>query len=129
MRQSPLLVFESQAFADPEGTDNETNPGIFGKTLANWLSEQLKSLGSTPGEVIAEDFGWCVPLGGKRLYVACSSGEATNEWQVFVFAEGGFLSRLFGKHQSSEALISTFAALKGLLEQSSQVRGLREDAA
>ena len=129
MNQSPLLQFESEAFADPPGADAETNPGIFGKSLANWLSQQLKAQGSTPGEVIAEDFGWCVPL-PQNLYVACSSGEeAPNQWQVFVFAEAGFLSRLFGKDQSSQAVSSAFAAVKGVLQQSPQIRGLREESA
>ena len=73
MRQSPLLQFESTAFVDAPGTDEETNPGIFGKALADWLSRQLEAQGSKPGDVIAEDFGWCVPLESNphKLYVAC----------------------------------------------------------
>src|SRR5262249_48237734 len=109
MRQSPLLQFESSAFVDAPSTDEETNPGIFGKSLADWLSRQLQAQGSTPGDVVAEDFGWCVPLESKpyKLYVACSSAEdAVNLWQVFVFAEGGLLARLFGKDQSSGAVSS-----------------------
>lgn len=51
-----------------------------------------------------------------------------NRWQVFVFAEGGFLSRLFGKDQSSSAVASAFAAVKHLLQQSPQVRALREES-
>jgi len=124
MKQSPLLQFESEAFGDPPGTDEETNPGIFGKSLANWLSQQLQTLGSTPREVIAEDFGWCVPL-PQNLYIACSSGEETpNQWQVFVFAQGGFLSRLFGKGQDPEALSAAFELVKGVLQRSPQVRAL-----
>jgi hypothetical protein len=34
MKQTPLLAFESSAFAVIPGEDHETNPGIYGKALA-----------------------------------------------------------------------------------------------
>src|SRR5947209_17551199 len=102
MRQSPLLKFESTAFSVAPGEDDATNPGIFGKALAQWLSQQLHSQGSTPGEIIPEDFGWCVPLqsNSHKLYFACSSAEAQGRWQLFVFADAGLMSRLFGTDKS-----------------------------
>ena len=92
MRQSALLEFESSAFAIEQGEDEHTNPGIFGKALAQWLSEQLRATGIPVGEIIAEDFGWCVPVESKphRLYVACASAEEEpNHWRVFAFAQRG----------------------------------------
>jgi hypothetical protein len=65
VKQSPLLTFESPAFAVAPGEDEETNPGIFGKALAQWLAGQLRDAGFATGEVIAEDFGWCVPVESK----------------------------------------------------------------
>jgi hypothetical protein len=62
MKQSPLPEFESSAFAVLPNEDNETNPGIYGKALAQWLANQLRAAGVPAGEVIAEDFGWCVPV-------------------------------------------------------------------
>src|SRR6266849_1022453 len=103
MRQSALLDFESSAFAVERGEDEHTNPGVFGKALASWLAEQLRLHGLHAEEVIAEDFGWCVPVESKphSLYVACASAEGTpNHWRVFVFAEGGVVARLFGKDTS-----------------------------
>ena len=92
MKQSPLLEFESSAFAVIPGEDEETNPGIYGKALAHWMAEQLRAAGFPVGEVVAEDFGWCVPVSSSphRLYVVCSSTGATPQhWRAFVFAEGG----------------------------------------
>jgi len=132
MKQSPLLAFESTAFVDSPGTDERTNPCIFGQSLALWLSQQLLSRGFGSGEIIPEDFGWCVPLASNphKLYVACSSvQEAANHWQVFVFAEGGLTSRLLGKDKSAESVAAAFIAVKELLQHSPQVRGLREEAA
>ena len=130
MRQSPLLEFESSAFAVTPGEDDETNPGIYGKALANWLAEQLRAAGLPARDVIAEDFGWCVRVESEphSLYVACTSAEEPDQWQVFAFAEGGVIARLIGKDKSAESLASLFVAVRRCLEAASTVRGLREGA-
>ena len=132
MKQSALLEFESSAFAVTPGEDEQTNPGIYGKALAQWLAGQLRVRGLPAGDVIAEDFGWCIPVESKphSLYVACASAdEKSNYWRVFAFAEGGAVARLFGKDKSAEALSSLFAAVKQSLEAAPAVRGLREESA
>ena len=131
MRRSALLEFESSAFAIKQGEDEHTNPGIFGKALAQWLSEQLRATGIPVGEIIAEDFGWCVPVESKphRLYVACASAEEEpNHWRVFAFAEAGFMARLLGKDQSGRSVASLFATLKHVLKNAPHVQGLRQEA-
>ena len=131
MRQSALLEFESSAFEVEHGEDERTNPGVFGKALASWLSEQLRSHGVRTGEVIAEDFGWCVPVESKphSLYVACASAdERPNHWRVFAFAEGGLVSRLFGKDTSAQSVAALFTTLRQVLQAAPHVRGLREEA-
>jgi hypothetical protein len=130
MKQNPLLEFESITFAITPGEDENTNPGIYGKALARWLAEQLRSRGRSAGEVIAEDFGWCVPIESKphRLYVACSSTEQrADQWRVFAFAEGGVMARLLGKDKSAESLLSLFSAVKHTLETSPIIRRLRQE--
>src|ERR1700755_958993 len=98
MKQSPLLDFMSSAFPIEPGEDERTNPGIFGKALANWLAEQLRAQGTAAQTIIAEDFGWCIPIESEphRLYVACASTEDEQDhWGAFVFAEGGLQRRMF----------------------------------
>jgi hypothetical protein len=130
MKQSPLLEFESSAFPVVRGEDEETNPRIYGKALAQWLAEQLRAAGVPAGEVIAEDFGWCVRVESKphTLYVACAStGEKPDQWRVFAFAEGGVMARLLGKDKRAESLASLFAAVRHCLKSAATVRGLREE--
>jgi hypothetical protein len=132
MKLSPLLEFKSSGFAVIPGEDDATNPGIYGKALALWLGDQLRASGFSTGDVIAEDFGWCVPIESAphRLYVACAStGEEPNSWRVFAFAEGGFVARLFGKDESASSLASLFTAVRGSLESHPSIRGLREESA
>lgn len=131
MKQSPLLEFESSAFAVAPGEDEETNPGIYGKALAQWLAEKLRRAGFPIGEVIAEDFAWCVPVDSRphALYVACASGDRPDRWRVFAFAEGGVMARLLGRDRSAEALASLFTAVRSCLESEPRIHGLREDTA
>jgi hypothetical protein len=100
--QSAHLTFDTSAFAISAGEDDATNPGIYGKALAEWLAEQLRASGFAAGDVFAEDFGWCIPVPAKpyTLYVACMmTDDEPNECTVFAFAEGGLLSRLFGRDE------------------------------
>jgi len=130
MRKSPILVFESSAFMSVPGEDEATNPGIFGKALAQWLATQLHLSGVAANEVIPEDFGWVIPVESESysLRIACSSGETPNSWMVFAFAEGGLLSRIFGRDKSGEALNSVYASVRRCLEAESSVTGIREEA-
>jgi hypothetical protein len=128
--QGPLLLFESTAFQVSEGEDQETNPGVFGKALAGWLSAELGHRGIRTLGVIAEDFGWCVAVASdaSKLYVACANVEdKKTAWQVFVFAEGGFLKRLLGKDVSGAALASLHANIKDILSGNPGIQGLREE--
>jgi len=130
MKQSPLLEFESSTFAIVPGEDKQTNPGIYGKALAEWLAEELRAAGFRTGAVVAEDFGWCIPVESKphSLYVACANaGEKPGEWRVFAFAEGGVLARLLGKDKRAEALASLFAAIRRCLQSAPGVGALREE--
>lgn len=130
LKRSPLLTFESSAFAPMAGEDRETNPGIFGKALALWIAEQLGTAGFVTGDVVAEDFGWCVPVESKphSLYVACAStDESATHWGVFVFAEGSLLARLLGKDKRAESVASLFSAVHRCLADAHGVRALREE--
>ena len=130
MKKSPILEFESSAFAPVPGEDEATNPGVFGKAFAQWLANRLRLAGVAAGEVIAEDFGWVIPVKSEpySLHVACSSREAPNAWMVFAFAEGGLMSRLLGRDKSGAALESLYGSARRSLEAESSVHGLREQA-
>lgn len=133
MTQSRMLLFASTEFTDAAGDDEQTNPGVFGRSLAQWLARELHSRGFSVGDVIPEDFGWCIPLQSmpRAIYVTCSSAEFDSgaefeTWQVFVFTEGGFISRLLGRDTDRDRVAEVFAAVKDVLQASPQVKRLRE---
>lgn len=125
-----MLVFESSVFSIVPGEDADTNPGIYGRSLALWLAEQLREGGFAPGEIIAEDFGWCVPVKaeGHSLYVACAStDEKASEWRVFVFGEGGGWARVIGHDRRAESVSAVFTMIRHCFEQAPDIHGLREE--
>lgn len=129
MKQSPLLEFESSAFPVTLSEDEETNPGIYGKALAHWIAEELRSRQVPAGETIPEDFGWLVPVQSSphHLYVACSSEDyETQKWHLYVFAEGGLLARILGKDTSAESVASLFSTIKQILWSSPVIEHINE---
>ena len=80
--------------------------------------------------VIAEDFGWCVPVvrDPYTVYVACAgSGEPDDEWRVFAFVEPKLLTRLLGRDRSAEPLAEVFAALEDSLSMADEIRELAQE--
>jgi hypothetical protein len=127
---SSILEFESTAFAIEPGEDERTNPGIYGKALAQWLADELQRAGRPPGRVIAEDFGWCVilPAGPFSMIVACASDlDQPNLWRVYVGGEGGLIARLLGRDRRPAEVAALYAEVKGLLERSGRAASMRED--
>src|SRR4029079_10182788 len=49
------------------------NPGLWGQRLAEYLAEKLAERGIETGAMVAEDWGWFVPvlIDGRRLALAC----------------------------------------------------------
>ena len=127
--KSPHIEFSSNAFPAVLGEDEATNPGITGKALAEWLSAQLRTDGYEASGVIAEDFGWCVPIkiGGYKVFVACANaGSRASTWRVFAFVEGGGLARFIGSDTRSMTMEEIYFAVKKILVRSPEVRELTE---
>lgn len=114
---SDHVVFSSSHFPIVPGEDEETNPGIYGKALADWVARQLRLRGVPVETIIAEDFGRCVMVKRRPflLWVACASLDDTKDrWQMFISLEFGWLARFFGRADPAaelERLRTNFRAL------------------
>lgn len=98
MSVNPLVTFQTEFFKPLHGEEEETNPGRYGKALAQWLAESLKMRGVAVEGVIPEDFGWVVMLSRKpfMLWLGCGNTDgSTTEWSVFPAAEISTIQRLF----------------------------------
>ena len=60
-----IVEFRSDRFPAYDGEDKQINPGIFGKRLAELISDGLRREGFEPEELFTEDRGWVVPVKNK----------------------------------------------------------------
>lgn len=98
MSSGPQVTFTADFFKPIAGEEEETNPGRYGKALAQWLAERLKERGVSVEGVIPEDFGWVVMVSRKPflLWLGCGNTDgSTTEWSVFPVAEITALQRIF----------------------------------
>lgn len=100
MTSAPHIWVQTSFFQIESGEDEQTNPGIYGRALANWLAEKLKARGEPVQKILSEDWGWCVMLTRKPypLWIGCSNRDGrTDEWGAFVVAEPNILQRFLGR--------------------------------
>jgi hypothetical protein len=67
------VKFRSDIFPPYEGEEEQINPGLWGKRLAEYLLKELHARGIQTEEPIPEDWGWYIPLKseGHKLGVCC----------------------------------------------------------
>ena len=94
--------FLSNRFKPVVDEDENTNPGIYGQELSEWLAEKLKNTGYAVKEIVPEDWGWCIVLDGFQRYffwVGCN-GEYYDDkliWSCFVGVDEPFFANPFKK--------------------------------
>ena len=135
--EEPTYWFESDLFEIEEGEDEETNPGMYGKHLSNWIRQRLVNLGYEVEDVIPEDFGWLALCQRKPylLGVSCVSYvdyENMNEddpppkpkevtWCCMVFVEIPFLKRLFGNTDTTDGAEKLGRELQAILSSEPRI--------
>ena len=95
---SDHVVFSSSRFQVQPGEDAETNPGIYGRALAEWVATRLDGRGVSVLGMRAEDFGRCIVIQRWpfRLWVACASLDGNaGRWQMFIALEQNPIWKLF----------------------------------
>jgi len=130
MVSSPLLSFKSNAFPVTEGEDAATNPGIFGKSLAEWLSKRLQERGFEADPPFPEDWGWYVPLSKQDLLLAlgcASSPHRTDAWMVYAFTEVGFFRRIRRKGVAELAVRDLIGTVREVLSNEAAVTNIRSE--
>lgn len=69
------VQFVSDAFPSYPGEDEQINPGIWGKRLAEFIVSELPSYGIETSEIYAEDWGWEIPVNNSAfpIFIGCSN--------------------------------------------------------
>jgi hypothetical protein len=67
------LEFRSSAFPPYPGEEEQINPGLYGKRLAEFLAEALSKAGFVTDQPGPEDWGWYLTVENREfsLWVGC----------------------------------------------------------
>src|SRR6185312_1682786 len=129
--------FKSSKFELEPGEDEEINPRIYGRQLANWLKARLEACGYSRVEIVEEDWGRCVVCARKpfSLWVGCSNmthaeGPKTDAlpqkeditWYCAVDADVFPWTRLFSKVRPESLIAKLDEDLRRILTAEPQIQ-------
>lgn len=122
------VTFRSANFPACEGEEEEINPGIWGRRLAEYLAAKLAEKGIPTGEPIAEDWGYLVPIPNERFPLAVCCGHQDgddDEFLVFTEPSTPTVKKFpFRTIDTSPELPRLLDALRGILEADPGIRGV-----
>ena len=75
------VEFRSDKFPPYDGEQEEINPGLWGKRLAEYLQKNLPQHGVTVTGIGAEDWGWMIELENEEfpLWIGCGHQDGDND--------------------------------------------------
>ena len=124
------VQFVSEAFPPYAGEQDDINPGIWGKRLAEFLASQLPKHGVTTGQFHREDWGWEIPIGNHAfpMFVGCSNQLEPNG-NVFLCFINPSRPRIrkgpFRTVDATKDIERVADALNAILEGNPEIRELR----
>ena len=122
-----LVRFRSAKFPAYEGEQERINPGVWGRRLAEYLVKHLVRAGVECHEIIAEDWGYYVPVtvDGLRLGVCCGHQYGDDdEFLCFTDPDRPIFRRWFKKVDAGEQLGRLVRVLDQILASDPEITGV-----
>jgi hypothetical protein len=119
------VEFRSSKFPPYEGEEEQINPGLWGKRLAEYLVQKLADKGIQTEGVIAEDWGYDVPVknDGFRLAICCGHQDGdSDEFLCFTDPARPVVKKLFKKIDATPQLSRLTEALHQILAADPDIR-------
>ena len=119
------VEFRTSKFPPYEGEEKQINPGLWGKRLAEYLVQKLAERGIETGEMVAEDWGWYLPVPNDGFPLALCCGHQDGDADQFLcFTEPStpVVKRLFKRVDASPQLTRLTEALRQVLACDPEVR-------
>ena len=108
-----------------EGEDALINHGIWGKRLADFLRERLRTEGFAAEEPIAEDWGWVVPIVNDqfRLWIGCAcNSEYPDGFLCFIEPHTPLVRKFLKQIETRERVTALQQALDKVLSEAAGIR-------
>ena len=119
------VEFRSNKFPPYEGEEEQINPGLWGKRLAEYLVQKLSEKGIQTEEPIAEDWGWYVPIANEafRFAICCGHQDGDeDEFLCFTDPATPIVKKLFKKIDATNELTRLTQALQEILSSDPEIR-------
>ena len=121
------VEFRSSKFPPYEGEEEQINPGLWGKRLAEYLVQKLAERGIETEEMVAEDWGWYVPVRNEGFRLALCCGHQNGDDDEFLcFTDPGtpVVKKFFKKIDATLQLTRLTEALQQILASDPEIREL-----
>jgi len=122
------VEFRSDRFPPLEGEEQLVNPDLWGKRLADFLREGLRTEGIETKEPIAEDWGWVVPVVNEsfQAWIGCGRYQQYPDgYLCFVQPDKPFVRRLLKKVDTRPFMAALQQALDKILTEAEGIRAKR----
>jgi hypothetical protein len=122
------VEFRSDRFPAYDGEEEQVNPGLWGRRVAEFLREGLRKEGFETAEPIAKDWGWIVPVSDKpfRLWIGCGNyQEYPDGFCCFIEPHTPLVRRLLKKIDTQERVGSLRRAIDRILTDTADIREKR----
>ena len=122
-----LVEFRSSKFPPYDGEEEQINPGLWGKRLAEYLVQKLSEKGIATEEIIAEDWGWYIPVHNPefRLAVCCGHQDGDDdEFLCFTDPSTPIVKKFFKNIDATAQLSRLTEALQLILSSDPDIRDI-----
>jgi hypothetical protein len=122
------VEFRAKKFPPYKEEEELINPGRYGKKLAEYWVKMLSKEGYKPGELIAEDWGWKVPVGNPSfsLWVGCGNyDEYSDGFLCFIEPNKPYIRKWFTKVDASEIIGKLQVAMNKILAADKEIKNVR----
>ena len=122
------VEFRSDRFPPYDGEEQQVNPGLWRKRLAEFLRDNLRTEGFASEEPIAEDWGWVVPITNEhfRLWIGCGNYEEYPDgFLCFIEPHTPFVRKLWKKIATEGRVTSLQRAMDKVLSEAAGIREKR----
>lgn len=119
------VEFRSSKFPPYEGEEEEINPGLWGRRLAEYLVQKLAGHGIKTEGIIGEDWGYYIPVHnvGFKLAICCGHQNGDDD-EFLCFTDPGtpIVKKFFKKIDATAELSRLTEALQQVLSADSEIR-------
>jgi len=114
-----FVEFRSTKFPPYEGEEEEINPGLWGKRLAEYFVREFAKRNIKTEEIIMEDWGCYLPIKNESLRLAlCCGHQYGDDDQFLCFTEPRKpkIKKLFRTVDATNELTQLLGVIKEILE-------------